>query len=90
LDQSTVTEETPGLAAAGNPDSFLRFDLELYGEWDASWMGRQGRIRPYLRILNALDRRDALFYYFEPWRDTDLRPLAQRPLLPVLGLAWSF
>jgi hypothetical protein len=43
-----------------------------------------------VRLLNALDRRDALFYYFEPWRDAELTPLAQRPVMPVLGVAWTF
>jgi hypothetical protein len=41
-------------------------------------------------VLNALDRRDALFYTFQPWRDDSLRPLAQRPLLPVMGVSFSF
>jgi hypothetical protein len=44
----------------------------------------------YLRVLNALDRRDALFYYFEPWRDPDLTPLAELSVIPVLGIEWRF
>jgi hypothetical protein len=72
----------------GDADGFLRLDLEVYGEWAAP-VGR-GRLRPYLRVLNALDRRDALFYYFEPWRDPDLTPLARHALWPVLGVSWSF
>ena len=80
------------VARGGTPyrdaDGFLRLDLEVYGEWDAP-VG-SGRLRPYLRVLNALDRRDALFYYFEPWRDPDLTPLAQHRLWPVLGISWSF
>lgn len=83
-----VTEDQPALA--GDADGFLRLDLELYGEWDAPLTGGRGRIRPYVRLMNALDRRDALFYYFEPWRDQSLQPLAERPVLPVVGVAWSF
>jgi hypothetical protein len=49
-----------------------------------------GRVRPYVRIINALDRRDALFYYFEPWRDPEVTPLARQSFLPIIGLAWSF
>lgn len=75
-------------ALSGAADGFLRVDLELFGEWDAPVGG--GRVRPYMRIINALDRRDALFYYFEPWRSPDLVPLARQALLPILGLAWSF
>jgi hypothetical protein len=43
-----------------------------------------------VRVLNALDRRDALFYAFQPWRSDALTPLAARPLVPVLGVAWRF
>jgi hypothetical protein len=54
------------------------------------WGSRTVEIRPYLRILNALDRRDALFYAFQPWRSDELTPLAERPLVPVVGIAWRF
>jgi hypothetical protein len=87
-DLRTLADGEPALA--GDADGFLRLDLELYGEWNAPWAGGRGRIRPYLRLMNALDRRDALFYYFEPWRSERLKPLAERPVLPVLGLAWTF
>lgn len=76
------------LSLPTDADGFLRVDLELFGEWDSP-VGT-GRVRPYVRLLNALDRRDALFYYFEPWRSPELRPLARRSVLPVLGVAWSF
>jgi hypothetical protein len=79
-------DEVPALA--GNADDFFRVDLEIFGEWDAP-MG-SGRVRPYVRIINALDRRDALFYYFEPWRDPEITPLARQSFLPIVGLAWSF
>lgn len=76
------------LSLPTDADGFLRLDLELFGEWDAPVGG--GRIRPYLKVMNALDRRDALFYYFEPWRSPDVTPLARRSILPVVGLAWRF
>ncbi len=71
-------------------DDFLRLDFE------ASWVtrpvvaGRKTELRPYLRVLNALDRRDALFYYFDQWQDSELRPLAERPVVPLMGLEWRF
>ncbi|MGD2069895.1 MAG: hypothetical protein PVI57_14585 [Gemmatimonadota bacterium] len=71
-------------------DGFLRVDVELFAEWDLSLGGLGGRVRPYVRVLNALDRRDALFYYFEPWRSDELRPLAELSLVPVVGLEWRF
>ena len=52
--------------------------------------GQEFDVRPYLRVINALDQRDALFYYFEPWRDAELRPLAERSILPVFGVEWRF
>jgi hypothetical protein len=54
------------------------------------WFGRDVVLRPYLKVLNALNRRDALFYHFERWRDQDPRPLADLPLLPVMGVEWRF
>lgn len=78
--------------ASGTPDriptldGFLRLELEARGDWSVGWKGRRVRLRPYVRVMNALSRRDALFYYFEPWRNDELRAVAERPVLPVVGL----
>lgn len=71
-------------------DDFLRLDLEV--AWVATPImgGRSTSLRPYIRVLNALDRRDALFHYLDEWREGDLRPIAQRSLLPVFGVEWRF
>ena len=74
----------------GLDDEFLRLDLELHALLERRWGGRLWELRPYVRLMNALDRRDAMFYAFQPWRDDSLRPLAERPLLPVLGVAVRF
>ncbi|MGD8319674.1 MAG: TonB-dependent receptor [Gemmatimonadota bacterium] len=84
-----VLDGTPPLPG-GLDESFLRIDLELYAVFHPTWSGRSWEVRPYLRVLNALDRRDALFYAFQPWRSDALTPLADRPLVPVLGVAWRF
>jgi hypothetical protein len=84
-----VLEQTPPLPG-GLDEDFLRVDVELYANLRPQWGGRTWQIRPYLRVLNALDRRDALFYAFEPWRSDELTPLAERPLVPVVGVAWRF
>jgi len=82
-------EEDP--VFGGKPDDgFLRLDLELFARFNPRIGGRSVEIRPYLRLINALDQRDALFYYFEPWRDEELRPLAERSMLPVFGMEWRF
>jgi hypothetical protein len=74
----------------GLDETFLRLDIEVHAELAPTWGGRTWHVRPYVRILNALDRRDALFYTFQPWRSAAVEPLAERPLLPVLGVAFSF
>jgi hypothetical protein len=74
----------------GLDDAFLRLDLEIHAVLEPTWAGRTWRVRPYLRILNALDRRDALFYTFQPWRDETVTPVAEQPALPLLGVAFSF
>ena len=43
---------------------------------------------PYVRVLNALDRRDALFYQFNRGTDVAPRPLATLPVLPLIGVEW--
>jgi hypothetical protein len=88
-DTRGTVDGTPPLAG-GLDEEFLRVDLEVRAVLSPRWGGRTWELRPYVRILNALDRRDALFYTFQPWRDASVRPLAQRPLLPVFGISWKF
>ncbi len=82
------SQDSPLLTALD--DEFLRVDVEVHALLTPEWGGRRWSVRPYLRILNALDRRDALFYTFQSWRSDELTPLAERPLLPILGVAFSF
>jgi hypothetical protein len=82
-------QQDPPLPGAPD-DGFLRLDLEVFGRLRPVIGGRELDLKLYLRVLNALEQRDALFYYFQPWRDDELRPLADRSLLPVLGLEWRF
>lgn len=74
----------------GLDETFLRLDLEVHALFEPTWGGRAWRVRPHVRILNALDRRDALFYTYQRWRSDAVRPLAERPVLPLLGVAFSF
>jgi hypothetical protein len=71
-------------------DDFLRLDLEV--AWVASTIvgSRSTNLRPYLRVLNALDSRDSLFHYLDEWRDGAIRPIARRAMLPVFGVEWRF
>ncbi len=90
MDQTNeVAAQAPPLS--GGPDEeFLRVDVELHATLEAHWGGRSWHFAPYLRVLNALDRRDALFYTFAPYRDASPHALAAQPLIPVLGLSWRF
>ena len=95
----TLSGAPVGMDAARNGDfpfptglerSFLRVDAELSGQLHRDWGGRAMVFRPYLRLINALDRRDGLFHYFEPWRDPQARSVAHQPILPLVGLEWNF
>jgi hypothetical protein len=93
---ASATPQSLGSGSSGEPlvsgldEEFLRVDLELQARFDQEWGGRPWTLRPYVRILNALDRRDAMFYTFQPWRDEALTPLATRSLIPLLGVAFTF
>lgn len=83
-----VTINAPPLTAT--PDApYLRVDFEISRPWSGKWNGRQMSFTPYLKVLNALDRRDALFYAVGGEGDRPA-PLAALPILPVLGFSWKF
>ncbi len=71
-------------------DDFLRLDLEVGWPMEPTLGGRSTRLRPYVKLLNALDRRDALFYYFDQWRGDRPDPLARTPFMPLIGVEWRF
>lgn len=81
-------EDDPPLAGAP-PGSYLRLD----GKISRPWLARLGEVDvelvPYVKVLNALDRRDALFFQFDPDRDVAPRSLSAVPLLPVVGIEWK-
>lgn len=74
-------------ALAGSPDgSYLRLDLTLSRRVGGDLLGAEATLRPYLRLVNALDRRDALFFQVDPGASGPPRGLDTFPVLPVLGL----
>jgi len=87
---SSYRRGAPDASPLVPPDApYLRVDAELSRTWTARVRGARVAITPYLKILNALDRRDALFYQLDGATD-ELRALAALPLLPVLGVEWRF
>ncbi len=79
----------PALSGAAG-DSYLRLDAEISRRLITRVGNSRVQIAPYLRLLNALDRRDALFYQAGTETPTQPVPLASLPLIAVFGVAWSF
>ena len=98
---SAEVDYGPGAQLSGNsgptpldlppPDaSFLRIDVEVWADFRPVWGGHEWRARPYVRLLNPLHRRDALFYLYQPGQSDVVTPLSQRPVLPVLGISFAW
>lgn len=82
--------EEGGAPLSGAPrDPYLRVDVEVSRTWTPRWGSRRAELTPYLRVLNALDRRDGLFYRYDA-SGTGTRSVATLPLLPVAGLSFRF
>jgi len=87
----------PALAASaseepvvGPPsDAFLRLDVTASRPVETRIGGRTHHLTPYLRVMNALDRRDASFYFADD-PHAPARPIAELPILPVAGVSWRF
>lgn len=84
----TEEDEEPPLAGAP-PGSYLRLDGKISRPWLAHVGGVDVELVPYVKVLNALDRRDALFFQFDPDEDVRARSLSAVPILPVFGVEWK-
>lgn len=74
----------------GAPDgSYLRVDVKLSRSLVTRVLDTELHLTPYLKLLNALDNRDSLFYQFDNERDLRPRSLASVPVLPVIGVSWD-
>ncbi len=85
-----ASEPEPTLPSAPS-ERYLRLDAQLARTWAGNWRGLAFELTPYLKVLNALDRRDAIFYHYQR-NDPDPEPraLAGLPVLPIVGLRWTF
>ena len=70
--------------------AYLRLDLSASRTWNPALLGGRGEIGSYLKLLNTLGRRDALFYRFDRGRDDSPRALDALPIVPVVGVEWRF
>jgi len=86
---SMVRDPSPSLPEA--PDQpYIRIDAQVARTWHGDWRGMAFEFTPYVKVLNALNRRDGIFYYHERAAGSDARALAGLPLLPVVGIDWRF
>ncbi|HEX2204359.1 MAG TPA: TonB-dependent receptor [Longimicrobium sp.] len=97
LDSETPSTPSDGFGledqaplAAIKPERFLRLDAQLSHTWTPRVASRETALTPYFRVMNALDRRDALFYRYRPSGAGEAEPVATLPVLPVFGLEWTF
>lgn len=70
-------------------EPYIRVDAQLSRSFEGIVRDRSFSFRPYIRVINALNRRDAIFYHYN--RDVGRsEPLADLPIVPILGLEWKF
>jgi hypothetical protein len=81
--------DTPPLPEAPT-DPYLRLDLGISRTFAPSWGRVPVEITPYVKMMNALNRRDAIFYRYDRSGDSAPHPLAALPVLPLLGVQWKF
>ena len=83
-------EEVPRQPVAPD-EQYLRVDAQVSRTFVTDIRGFAFELTPYFKVLNALDRRDALFYHFDrSQQDPQARAVAALPVLPILGLEWRF
>jgi len=82
------TESAPLLHPPDDP--YLRLDAAIAGRFAPRWGARTLELSPYLRLLNGLGRRDALFYLYDRARGESPHAIGSLPIVPVAGLEWSF
>ena len=69
--------------------SYLRLNIQATGRIRAWFFGREQLLFPYFRIINALDRNDALFYQSQGDVGLEPRAVGSIPILPVIGIEWQ-
>jgi hypothetical protein len=80
------------LAYPTPPDEqYLRLDAQIAHTFITDVRGFAFELTPYFKVLNALDRRDALFYHFDrSQQEPQARAVAALPVLPIVGFEWRF
>ena len=77
----------PLLSTTSRP--YLRVDLAASRTWAPQWGRSAVEFTPYLRLLNTLGQRDALFYRRAAEGEA-FQPVLMLPVVPVVGMEWRF
>jgi hypothetical protein len=86
----SAAEPTPASPTEPN-EPYLRLDAQVARTFLADWYGFDFEFTPYLKVINALDRRDAIFYQLDRNSGSnEPRALAGLPVLPIVGMEWKF
>jgi hypothetical protein len=80
--------ELPSSLVTVPKGSYVRLNLRATARFDTRLFGRASTFYPYVRVINALDRPDALFYQFDQATDLEPRAFGAVPVLPVIGVEW--
>ena len=78
----------PSILVTVPEGSYVRLNLRATAQFDSHLFGRRTTLRPYIRVINVLDRADALFYQFDQASDPEPRAFGAVPILPVIGIEW--
>jgi hypothetical protein len=77
----------PGTRNAQRYPAYHRLDLTLRRSFHPRW----GTLTPYLQVLNAYNRRNVLFYFYNYDRNPPTRSgISMFPILPAIGVDVSF
>jgi hypothetical protein len=68
---------------------YMRLDAQVSRPFNGSVRSFDFEFVPYVRVINALNRRDAIFYHYSSDAGR-AEPLADLPIVPVFGLEWKF
>jgi hypothetical protein len=92
VDQPAYSMSEPVPSTPEPPDHpYLRLDAQIERTFEAEWNGFAFSLTPYVKVLNALDRRDGVFYYYERGGESQpIRAVAALPVLPIVGFDWRF
>jgi hypothetical protein len=78
----------PAILVTVPEGQYIRLNLRATVRLDSHLFGRRTAFYPYVRVVNALDRADAMFYQFDQASDTVPRAFGAVPILPIIGLEW--